>query len=79
MGIHPGYSGQPFLEETYDRVAELRRLLPDEIWIQVDGGVGAENIRALRERGATLFVAASAIFGREDLPRAYRRLMQALA
>jgi ribulose-phosphate 3-epimerase len=79
MGIHPGYSGQPFLEETYDRVAELRRLLPDEIWIQVDGGVGAENICALRERGATLFVAASAIFGREDLPRAYRRLMQALA
>ena len=47
--------------------------------VQVDGGVGPENIRALMDAGATLFVAATAIFGREDLPRAYRRLVQALA
>jgi ribulose-phosphate 3-epimerase len=79
MGIHPGYSGQPFREETYDRVRDLRKLLPNETPIQVDGGIGPKNIRRLRECGATLFVAASAIFGREDLPRAYRRLMQALA
>ena len=78
MGIHPGYSGQPFLEETFDRVEELRGLLPDETPIQVDGGVGPGNIRELRNRGATLFVAASAIFGREDLPRSYRRLVQHL-
>jgi ribulose-phosphate 3-epimerase len=79
MGIHPGYSGQPFLEETYDRVATLRELLDDETPIQVDGGIGDDNIRRLHDRGATLFVAASAIFGREDLPRAYRRLVQALS
>ena len=79
MAIHPGYSGQPFLEETYDRVKALRELLPEGIPIQVDGGVNDRNIRALRDRGATLFVAASAIFGREDLPRAYRQLVQALA
>ena len=53
--------------------------LPDEIPIQVDGGVSADNIKELYARGATLFVAASAIFGREDLPRAYRRMVQALA
>jgi pentose-5-phosphate-3-epimerase len=47
--------------------------------IQVDGGVGPENIPELRERGVTLFVAASAIFGREDLPRAYRGLVEAAA
>jgi ribulose-phosphate 3-epimerase len=79
MGIHPGYSGQPFLDETFDRVEELRTLLPEEIVIQVDGGVSDDNIRQLRDRGAELFVAASAIFWREDLPRAYRRLVQALA
>jgi ribulose-phosphate 3-epimerase len=79
MAIHPGYSGQPFQEETYDRVERLRKALPDEIHIQVDGGVNDENIKPLYERGATLFVAASAIFGREDLPRAYRRMVQALA
>ncbi|MFL5928578.1 MAG: ribulose-phosphate 3-epimerase [Gaiellaceae bacterium] len=79
MAIHPGYSGQPFREETFERVGRLRELLPAETRIQVDGGVGSENIRELRDRGATLFVAASAIFGREDLPRAYRGLVQAAA
>ncbi len=79
MGIHPGYSGQPFREETFERVSRLREALPDGVHGQVDGGVGAENVRELYERGATLLVAASAIFGREDLPRAYRRLVQELA
>jgi ribulose-phosphate 3-epimerase len=79
MSINPGYSGQPFQEEAYDRVETLRVALPEGIPIQVDGGVSAENIKELHDRGATLFVAASAIFGREDLPRAYRRMVQALA
>jgi ribulose-phosphate 3-epimerase len=79
MAIHPGYSGQPFREETYERVERLRKALPESIPIQVDGGVNDENIHALYDRGARLFVAASAIFGREDLPRAYRRMVQALA
>jgi ribulose-phosphate 3-epimerase len=79
MAIKPGYSGQPFQEETYERVKQLREALPEEIYIQVDGGVNDENIKGLYDAGATLFVAASAIFGREDLPRAYRRMVQALA
>jgi ribulose-phosphate 3-epimerase len=79
MSIHPGYSGQPFQEATYDRVRRLRAALPDETCIQVDGGVNAENIKPLHDEGVRLLVAASSIFGREDLPRAYRRLVQAMA
>jgi ribulose-phosphate 3-epimerase len=79
MAIHPGYSGQPFRPETIERVRRLHALLPDDVHIQVDGGVGPDNIRQLYAEGACLFVAGSAIFGREDLPRAYRRLVQDLA
>ena len=79
MAIHPGYSGQEFREETFDRVRRLRAALDASIYIQVDGGVGAENIRRLYDEGVRLLVAGSAIFSREDLPRAYRRLVQALA
>ena len=79
MSIHPGYSGQPFMEEAYGRVERLRALLPGHIRIQVDGGVGPDNINRLWHAGASLFVAASSIFNREDLPRAYRRLLQAIA
>jgi ribulose-phosphate 3-epimerase len=78
MSIHPGYSGQPFLEETYGRLKRLRLALPEDVLIQVDGGIGAENVKELYDHGAKLLVAASAIFSREDLPRAYRRLVQAL-
>ena len=79
MSVHPGYSGQDFIPESLERVRTLRELLPESVPVQVDGGVGSGNIRDLYEAGATLFVAATAIFGREDLPRAYRRLVQALA
>jgi ribulose-phosphate 3-epimerase len=79
MSVHPGYSGQPFIPESLERVRRLRELLPENVPVQVDGGVGGDNIRELREAGATLFVAATAIFGREDLPRAYKRLVRDLA
>jgi ribulose-phosphate 3-epimerase len=79
MSIHPGYSGQKFMPEAIERVRTLRGLLPDSIHVQVDGGVGPDNIRAVFEAGANLFVAGTSIFGKEDLPRAYRRLVQALA
>jgi len=79
MSIHPGYSGQAFMPEAVGRVRTLRRLLPEGVFIQVDGGVDMENVRELYLSGARLLVAGTSIFGREDLPRSYRRLVHALA
>jgi ribulose-phosphate 3-epimerase len=79
MSIEPGYSGQKFMPEAYDRIRTVRSLVPRGMHVQVDGGIGPENAHAVYEAGATLLVAGSAIFGREDLPRAYRRLVQELA
>jgi ribulose-phosphate 3-epimerase len=79
MSIHPGYSGQAFMPEAVERIARLRALLPDEVHIQVDGGIDADNAVAVYEAGATLLVAGSAIFGREDPSRAYRQLVHVLA
>jgi ribulose-phosphate 3-epimerase len=79
MSIHPGYSGQEFMPEALERVERLRSALPDHIHVQVDGGIDNDNVRSVYDAGATLLVAGSAIYGREDLPRAYRRLVQALA
>ena len=78
MGIHPGYSGQQFIESTYDRVRRLRLALANTVHIQVDGGVGEENIERIRDCGATLLVAATAIFGRDDIAGAYRQLVSSL-
>jgi ribulose-phosphate 3-epimerase len=78
MSIHPGYSGQEFLPESLWRIDRLRKQLPSSLFVQVDGGITAENAPDVRKVGADLIVAGSAIFGMEDLPRAYQRLVKAL-
>jgi ribulose-phosphate 3-epimerase len=79
MSSHPGYSGQTFMDDALERIAHTRELLPDDVPLQVDGGVDNDNVRSVYDAGATLIVAGSAIFHREDLQRSYRRLVQALA
>ena len=74
MSIHPGYSGQPFMPESIPRVRRLREVLPDGVHVQVDGGVGAENVPQLVEAGANLLVAGTSVFGQGDIAEAYRRL-----
>jgi ribulose-phosphate 3-epimerase len=77
MSIWPGYSGQPFMPESLPRMARLAELVSCPI--QVDGGVGEDNARALREAGASLFVAGSAVFSGPDPSGAYRRLADLVA
>jgi ribulose-phosphate 3-epimerase len=79
MSIEPGYSGQDFMPEAIGRVRTLKTLLPADVFIQVDGGIGPENVRDVHFAGANLLVAGTSIFGREDLTRAYQRLIQALS
>ena len=74
MSIHPGYSGQPFMSEAIPRVRRLRELLPERVYVQVDGGVGPHNVTDLREAGATLLVAGTSVFGQDDIGAAYQHL-----
>jgi ribulose-phosphate 3-epimerase len=75
MSIWPGYSGQPFMLESVDRLRRLAELV--DVPIQVDGGVGESNAAVLRSAGASLLVAGSAIFDGPDPAAAYRRLVAA--
>jgi len=77
MSIEPGYSGQQFMPEAFERLGRLRELLPETIQLQVDGGVNRENIKQVRAAGANLLVAATAVFGQGDPAFAYRGLVDA--
>jgi len=77
MSIEPGYSGQQFMPEAFERLRRLRELLPATIQLQVDGGVNDENIKQARGAGANLLVAATAVFGQGDPALAYRGLLDA--
>jgi ribulose-phosphate 3-epimerase len=78
MSIEPGYSGQEFMPEALPRIRTVREAVPAGIHVQVDGGIGHDNIRDVYDAGADLIVVGSAIFVREDLPRTYRRLVREL-
>jgi ribulose-phosphate 3-epimerase len=75
MSINPGYSGQAFMPEAFGRIERLRDALPGRMHIQVDGGVGPENVGRLREAGSDLLVAGTSVFGADDIARAYRELV----
>jgi ribulose-phosphate 3-epimerase len=77
MSIWPGYSGQPFMPESVPRIEELAGLVSCPI--QVDGGIGEDNAWRVREAGASLLVAGSAIFAAADPGAAYGRLLTAAA
>jgi len=76
MSIHPGYSGQAFMPDALERLAALRKRLPETVRIQVDGGINGDTARAARDAGADLLVAGSAVFWKDDPARAYRELVE---
>ena len=78
MSIEPGYSGQEFMDGAYGRIRETRRLLGNGIPVQVDGGIDDDNIAAVRQAGASLFVSGATIFEAEDVAAAYRELVHSL-
>ena len=77
MSVNPGFGGQAFLESVLPKIEAVRRRIDAsgrEIWLEVDGGVNAENVRRVVAAGADTLVAGSAVFSGGD----YRRSIAAL-
>jgi len=69
MSVNPGFGGQSFIPATLDKLREARKMIDEsgyDIRLEVDGGVKANNIREIKEAGADMFVAGSAIFGAKN-------------
>ena len=81
MGVHPGFAGQEFIAGTIGKTAEVRRLIEHtgrEVHVQVDGGVGTENIHALCRAGADVIVSGSFVLRHPDGYAAAIRQLRAL-
>lgn len=71
MSVNPGFGGQQFIHNTYKKIRDLKQLIQgvnENLIIQVDGGVGLQNITNLVSAGANAFVAGNAIFVAENPP-----------
>ena len=69
MSVNPGFGGQSFIEQTYEKVKELKALITEKgtsTLIEIDGGVTDANARALTEAGADVLVAGSFVFKSDD-------------
>jgi len=72
--INPGWGGQRYIPTSTRRLAALRQLLPEEVVLEVDGGISLETIDEARDAGAQVFVAGSSVFGAGDPAEAFREL-----
>jgi ribulose-phosphate 3-epimerase len=81
MSVNPGFGGQTFIPRVLDKIRRLdamRQASGTEFLIEVDGGVGPGNARALVEAGADVLVAGNAVFGAPDPRAAIRGLLSAM-
>ena len=69
MTVNPGFGGQKMIMSSVEKIAEIRRMLDDagcDAIIEVDGGVNEKNAQMLVDKGATMLVAGSALYGAAD-------------
>ena len=81
MSVNPGFGGQSFIPAALAKVSEARRMIEAsgrDIWLEVDGGVKADNIAEIARAGADTFVAGSAVFGEKDRKAAIAKLRDSL-
>jgi len=82
MSVNPGFGGQKFIPAALRKLQEARRRIDEsgrDIWLEVDGGVKADNIADIAAAGADTFVAGSAIFGEKDYVSAIGAMRAELA
>ncbi|MGH8620148.1 MAG: ribulose-phosphate 3-epimerase [Burkholderiales bacterium] len=82
MSVNPGFGGQQFIRGALDKLKDARRRIDAsgrDIWLEVDGGVKADNIAEIARAGADTFVAGSAIFGQPDYKAVIAQMRAELA
>ena len=77
MSVNPGFSGQSFIPQSLERARRLREMIREgrtQTEIEMDGGIGPDNIRRIVEAGVDVCVSGSEVFGQSDPAQAMRTL-----
>ena len=80
MSVNPGFGGQSFIPSMMGKISNLRDIMSnyeDDIELQVDGGIKTDNAGEIKESGASVLVAGSAIFNCKDYKKAIKSLREA--
>lgn len=77
MSVNPGFGGQKFIQHSYKKISELRRIVNEKrlnVKIEVDGGVRVENAKPLVEAGVDVLVAGNTVFSSADPKQTIKQL-----
>ncbi|MGE5632907.1 MAG: ribulose-phosphate 3-epimerase [Caulobacteraceae bacterium] len=80
MSVNPGFGGQKFISSVYDKIALVKGLIDSKglnVDLEVDGGVGPDNVHMVAECGANIIVAGSAVFNSKDIPGTIKIMKEA--
>ena len=77
MSVNPGWGGQSFIAGSLDKLQRMRRGLPEEVALEVDGGINDQTAEPVVRSGANLLVAGSAVFASADPGATYAALAAA--
>lgn len=81
MTVNPGFGGQSFIHDCYNKIRELHRIIDDNgynVLIEVDGGIDTTNAQSLVEAGVDVMVAGNAVFSSPDPAETIKRLKELL-
>jgi len=82
MSVNPGFAGQSFIPEVLDKLTLARSIITEsgrEIFLEIDGGVKANNIASIAKYGADAFVSGSGIFGTSNYKKTIDHMREELA
>jgi len=82
MSVNPGYGGQKFIPNSLDKIQKCKEMIDmakREVEIEVDGGISAENIQSVKNAGANIFVAGSAIFNSKNYKNTIQKMKQEIS
>ena len=82
MSVNPGFGGQKFISNSLEKIKKCKEMIDNsgcKVEIEVDGGIGIENIKSIKDAGANIFVAGSAIFNSDSYADAIKKMKQEIS
>ncbi len=82
MSVNPGYGGQKFIANSLEKIKKCKEIISNsglDVGIEVDGGIGINNIKTIKESGANIFGAGSAIFNSDNYEDTIKKMKQEIS
>jgi len=82
MSVNPGFGGQKFIDETLNKVKKLKQKFVNDnlnVFIEMDGGIGLDNMKLLKDTGVDVFVCGNSVFGTDDITGTIKKMKNILS